>query len=97
MTQDNKNIFQIWDDNGRKLPFAVRRFNWGPEYCAVVEEIEIRKWPYGIARGYSMKNGVPNNHFAYDNNWRKDHQIPNAGSYQWTLVENIELTSKRII
>ena len=86
----SKNIFEIWDENGRKLPFAVRRDNWGPEYCAVVEEIEIKKWPYGIARGYSTRNGYRNNHFSYDSKWRKDRQIPNAGSYQWTLVENFK-------
>ena len=82
-----KNVFEIWDENGRKLPFSVRRDTWGPEYCAVVEEIEIRKWPYGIARGYSARNGCRNTHFSYDSKWRQDRQIPNAGSYQWTLAQ----------
>lgn len=81
-----KNIFEIWKENGEKLLFAVRRDDWAAKYCAVVEEIEIKKWPYGIARGYSTKNGYPNRHFAYDPNWIKDRQIPNAGSYQWTPV-----------
>ena len=39
--EETKNIFQIWDDIGRKVPFAVRRQNWDEKYYAVVEEIEI--------------------------------------------------------
>ena len=84
----SKNIFEIWKDNGEKLPFAVRRDNWSSEYASIVEEIEIRKWPYGIARGYATRNGKRSNHYSYSAEWRKDRQIPCAGCYQWTLVEN---------
>ena len=83
-----KNIFEIWDENGRKLPFAVRRDNWTEQYYTVVEEVEIKKWPYGIARGYPTINGHRTNHYNYSSSWRKDRQIPSAGSYQWTLVKD---------
>ena len=85
---DTKNVFQIWDEIGRILPFAVRRANWGERYYAVVEEVEIIKWPYGTARGYATDDGIPSDHFAYNSSWRKDRIFPNAGSYQWYYVEN---------
>lgn len=84
----SKNIFEIWKENGEKLPFSVRRDNWSTEYATVVEEIEIRKWPYGIARGYPTRNGEKSNHYYYSSEWRKNRQIPCAGNYQWTLVKD---------
>lgn len=85
------NIFQIWDSLGRKTPFAVRRGNWRPEFYAVVERVECEKMPYGKAFGYSVHNGIRNDHFSYDKNWRKERVIPNCGSYQWSLVENVDI------
>jgi hypothetical protein len=84
----NKNLFQIWQENGNKVPFMARRFNWTNEYTVIVEETEIIKMPYGIARGYAMKNGQRTNHFAYGTQWNRDQRIPNAGSYQWILVQD---------
>jgi hypothetical protein len=76
---DGKNIFQIWKDGGEKLPFRVRLDSWS-EYrghYALIEKIEIRKWPYGNAFGQYFFNGVPG----------RTGQIDNAGTYRWTLIE----------
>lgn len=86
------NIFQIWDIIGRITPFAVRRDNWSEQYYTVVERIECEKLPYGKAFGYPTINGVYSTHYEYDSKWRKDQLIPSAGSYQWTHVENVDLT-----
>lgn len=86
------NIFQIWDRIGRKTPFAVRRDHWTPEFYTVVERVECEKLPYGKAFGYSTENGNRSNYYEYDKNWRKEMLIPSCGSYQWTLVEDADLS-----
>ena len=91
---EEKNIFQIWKENGEKIPFAVRRRNWSNRYYTVVMAINIKKWPYGDAFGYSTKNGVYSNHYEYDNAWKKNGIIPCAGCYQWTIVGNPRIYEK---
>lgn len=82
----SKNIFQIWKEIGKKVPFGVRRDNWSNEYYTIVEKIEIRRWPYGSAFGYPTINGKYSNHYEYSNEWVKAKLIPGAGSYQWTFA-----------
>jgi len=89
----NKNIFEIWKDNGEVIPFAVRRNNWSSEYYTVVEKIEIKKWPYGNAYGYPTKNGIYSNHYEYSREWKENKIIPCAGSFQWSLVPNAVLSN----
>lgn len=86
----SKNIFQIWDEIGRKTPFAVRRDNWSEKFYTIVEKVEIKKFPYGYAYGFSTTNGVYTNHYDYDSTWRRKRIIPCCGCYQWTLVENVD-------
>src|ERR1700739_3611616 len=89
----SNNIFEIWDSIGRKTPFAVRRVNWTEEYYTVVEKIDCTSLPYGNAFGYPTINGKYSDHYDYDKKWRKDKLIPCCGCYQWTLVENADLTN----
>lgn len=90
----SENIFQIWDRIGRKLPFAVTRDHWSSDrYCIVVERIECEQMPYGKAFGHSTDNGEYSTYLEYDSKWRKDGQISVAGVYQWSLVDNADLTS----
>ena len=86
------NIFQLWKENFEKTQFAVRRWNWGEEYYTVVVKVEIKRWPYGIAYGYPTINGVYSDHYEkiYPE-WNAIRQIPNAGSYQWEIVEDVNL------
>lgn len=73
----NKNIFQLWKENGELLPFKVIRWTWNPAVSAyLVEQVDIGKWPYGKAWGRFVHNGVPG----------KLEKMPNAGSYQWKIV-----------
>jgi hypothetical protein len=76
--QCNKNVFQLWKDNGEKLPFKVVRWTWNPRRTVfLVERIEVKKWPYGTAWGRYARDG------AQDVEQR---QLDNAGSYQWRMV-----------
>jgi hypothetical protein len=93
----DKNIFQICKEQaGERTPFAVRRANWSEKYYAVVEKIEIGKFPYGKAFGFPVANGRFSNHFQDDAQWRRNSVIPNAGSYQWELVSGVELDRNKI-
>lgn len=85
-----KNIFELWRENGEKLPFKVRRENWTmPNVFILVEDIEIKKWPYGTAYGKSMniiKSGeeiISNNQYHCRNGI-----VGCAGCYQWILFEH---------
>jgi len=84
----DKNIFEIWREIREKVPFGVRNYRWSDEYYAVVEKIEIGKWPYGKAYGYPTINGQYTDHYEWNKRWRQTKQIPLDGCYQWTLVEN---------
>lgn len=85
---EQKNIFEIWKENGEKTPFAVRRENWANQYYTIVTGVVIKKWPYGDAYGYTTINGTFSKHYEYDKRWRDSGIIPCCGCYQWTLVEN---------
>ena len=65
-----KNIFELWRENGEKLPFRVRRVNWTmPDVFILVEEIVIEKWPYGIAYGKSMEINAKGEEVISDNQY----------------------------
>jgi hypothetical protein len=75
---DRKNIFELWKENGEKLPMKVIIDSWNPnEHYALVERIEIGKWPYGKAHGQYFFHGKPG----------EIGQIRNAGTYRWILKE----------
>lgn len=86
-----QNIFELFYNNDQKVPFKAKRQNWDNRFYVVVEKVEPKQTPtgtYGKAYGYPCKDGIRNNHFAYDKKWREEGIIPNAGSYQWELVED---------
>jgi len=75
----NKNIFEIWKENGEKLPFKVIRNSWDENkgHFALVKKIEIGKWPYGKAYGQYFYYGKPGIIGI----------IGCAGTYAWKLKE----------
>lgn len=77
--RDWHNIFEVWDMNGRELPFKVIRQSWNPsaDQYFLVEKVEIRNWPYGFAWGRYVRDG----------NIGEQEKIGSAGSYQWRKVE----------
>ena len=82
-----KNIFEIWKENGEKLPFKVRRENWTmPDVFILVEKIVIKKWPYGDAFGKSMNKNKDGNEVISDVQYHcPGGKIGCAGCYQWYL------------
>lgn len=73
---DKKNIFELWRENGEKLPFMAIIDSWDEtKHYALIEKIEIKKWPYGNAFGQYFFNGEPGEKGA----------IRNSGTYRWKL------------
>lgn len=55
---ERKNIFQLWKENGEQIPFKVIKDSWDEnKHFAVIERIEIGKWPYGKAYGQYFFHG----------------------------------------
>ncbi len=73
---DKKNIFELWRENGEKVPFKVVLDSWDEtKHYAVIEEVQVGNWPYGNAFGQYFFYGKP----------RKKGSIKNAGTYRWKL------------
>ena len=89
------NVFEIYKQLGR-VPFAVRRKTWSENFVAIVTNV-IPKDDYGIAYGFLVKNGVPNDGFSSELKWRSEMVMPNAGSYQWRLANIPDSTIKNLI
>src|SRR5262245_39067246 len=90
-----RNVFQIFTQLGR-VPFAVARSSWHGDYVAIVTKV-LPKDNYGIACGFPVANGIPNAFFASELKWRTDMVMPNAGSYQWHLVEMSDQALENLI
>lgn len=75
---DWKNIFQLWKENGERLPFKVAKSTWSAEagHYLVVERVEIKKWPYGDAWGQYHWKGKPG----------PREKIKAAGTYNWKVL-----------
>lgn len=76
------NVFELWRDNGERLPFRVRRWSWNKATYAVVESVVIKIWPYGVADGYL----VIMNHLGKGKVVRCKAVLACAGCYQWEFV-----------
>lgn len=71
-----KNIFQLWRENDEKLPFVVIKNSWDEtKHYAVIEKIEIGKWPYGKAYGQYFFNGKAGEKGLIDA----------SGTYSWKM------------
>ena len=81
----SKNVFNLYAELGR-LPFAVSRHNWLDTDYVVVTKI-VPKGDYGTVYGFPVRDGEPNDHFAYHRPWREQMIMPNAGSYQWRYID----------
>jgi hypothetical protein len=69
------NIFELWRENGERLPFEVVKSTWSPRagHYLIVEKVEIKKWPYGTAWG----------HYHWNGRSAERGQIKAAGTYNW--------------
>lgn len=84
--KDWKNVFQLWEENGKQLPFKVRRWTWYQATYFLVTEVVIKKWPYGKAYGHLYMRGERQaGNYKYDSE-KKAYDLGCAGNYQWEIV-----------
>ena len=73
------NIFKLAKKNNFKI-IVVKRRTWGKSY-AVVTGVTLK--PYGDGRIYGNAYGS----IHYSNGNEEHGEIPNAGCYQWKVIE----------
>lgn len=73
----NRNVLEIWRDNGEVVPFCVRRWSWAKESLAVVTKVKVVEFPYGEVDGYFLRSGRV---------VKYDKCLWCAGNYEWCLV-----------
>lgn len=89
------NIFNIWEDIGRKIPFAVRRTHWSnKDIYVIVYRVEPDGNGYGKAYGIPTENGGFCSYWQTDKKWKESGLIPNSGVYGWEHVEGVTLETK---
>ena len=82
-----KNVFELWLENDKKLPFKVRRWSWHPSTYFIVKEIKDVKWDYFQEKGKLYGK-------AYGDMYLRGKladvniQLNGSGSYQWQLVDD---------
>jgi len=77
--RSKKNVFDLWVDNDKKLPFFVRRWSWSTHSKFMVAKIEPKQTKtglYGSAYGY----------FYNDDKKNEYSKLSCAGNYQWDKV-----------
>lgn len=86
------NIFNIWENIGRKVPFAVRRTHWANKgIYVIVDKVESDGNGYGKAYGTPTENGGFCSYWQTDKKWKETKLIPNNGVYGWEYVEGVVL------
>ncbi|MBN2796449.1 MAG: hypothetical protein JXR88_13640 [Clostridia bacterium] len=87
-----KNIFQIWKENGCTTPFCVSKGNEKDQSIyVIVHEVVPNESGYGVAYGIPVTNGVLNTYFDYNKKWVNEKVIPNAGTYNWKLRNDVKV------
>lgn len=81
-----KNIFQLWMDNGKALPFTARRNSWAERTYVVVEIVKLRRLPYGTAYGQIYRSGSP---IHEHEGLAELPEIELAGTYTWEMAGGV--------
>lgn len=85
-----KNIVQLYFDNGKRVPFIVRRDNWSGDYALLVTSVRPRRTPtgwYGSVQGFALP---PLNGESAAERWGRTGEpieVNCSGCYQWQLIE----------
>ena len=76
----SQNVFQLWRLAGQQVPFKVVKDTWSGRagQFMLVEEVEIKKWPYGTAWGRYC-NGSDIGELM---------KVANAGTYTWAFYQH---------
>ncbi len=77
----SKNIAQLYFENGKKLPFIIRRESWNNKYGLLVKSVN----PYQSGFGLPPLDGSESTGY-----WAGEiGDISCSGCYQWILITDI--------
>lgn len=80
-----KNVFNLWMENDKKLPFKVRRFSWHPSSYFLVKEIKDINWDHYKEKG-KLYGKAYGDMFLRGKLTDRNIQLNNAGTYKWKIV-----------
>jgi hypothetical protein len=83
-----KNIFDLWRENGCKVPFRAQR-GWGGKYWVTVIAV-FPSGKYGEAVGYGNVEHGAGQDRSYWGTKSAPVRIGNAGCYGWSMVTDEE-------
>jgi hypothetical protein len=81
-----KNVFQLWNENGRSVPLIVQRIGWNKNSWFVVTRIEVsgRQWEY-----FDQTGNLYGKAFGFFSTKRREAienkvaELRNSGVYKW--------------
>jgi hypothetical protein len=79
-----KNVFQLWLENIKILPFKVKRFSWHPSTYFVVKRIEAN-WDYYNKTG-NLYGKAYGDIYLRAKLTKQDTILECAGCYQWEII-----------
>jgi len=79
-----KNVFELWMENDKNLPFKVRRFSWHPETFFLVKKIDA-KWDYYEKTG-KLYGKAYGDMYLKGKLASQDISLNCIGCYQWELL-----------
>jgi hypothetical protein len=82
-----RNIFQIYFDLKKKLPFKVRRVTWADWRVIEVVRIDPKEKPTGVFGEAYTNTAWYGESELYPKNEHGETFIGSSGSYQWIPVE----------
>jgi len=91
MCEYTKNVFDIWLNNKKQVPFFVRRWSWGEKSSFLITEIVLTEKNeryykktgnlYGIAKGFFCVDFKPVRN--------KIESLSCSGCYQWRKINHV--------
>ena len=88
-----KNVFELWMENDKKLPFKVKRRSWHPYTYFLVKIIEDVKWDYYKEKG-KLYGKAYGDMFLRGKLTDKNIKLNCDGCYQWEIVKDVSDTSE---
>ncbi len=80
-----KNVFQLWVENDKVLPFRVRRLSWHPTTFFEVKRVENVKWDYYEKTG-DLYGSAYGDMYLRDQLADENKLLKCAGCYEWEKV-----------
>ncbi len=92
-----KNVFQIWHENGKRVPFRVQKLNWAKESYFSVVRVEISPKQTDYFENTGDMYGQAFGFFYYKGKQTtkgEPVELRNSGVYKWRLLHGENETDR---